>query len=271
MSLKAITWAWDQDEITEQTDLLVLLAIADHADEHARCFPSQGLLSRKARCSTDTVGRALKRLEAAGFLTRAKRPGTGGGRSSDLYTLHLDRAPRNVTPTSTSDSGQNRNLRNCQKTVACEGDNPGENQGDAGGNTAACGGAIPQTPGGAIPHSCAEGTPKEPPEHSTSLFGSGSDDADLPETASASRAPGDYARCTALPVRISRTRHVVTQGSDEHKAWVTHLVGLGKGDLIKPKLIVPWKYPKGGELPWGADTKPNPEIPASGHRKAAAG
>lgn len=91
MSIQAITWAWEQDAASA-TDRLILIAIADFCDENYQCFPSQKKLAERALCSTDTVQRSLRRLEAAGLLYRQGRGRTfgGGGRTSDLITLAIE-------------------------------------------------------------------------------------------------------------------------------------------------------------------------------------
>lgn len=87
MSNPAIKWAWAQ-KVGGHIDRLVLLALADHANPTThQCWPSQQSLARQAMCSTDSVQRACKRLEASGLITRAKRGDKVGGRASDLYTL----------------------------------------------------------------------------------------------------------------------------------------------------------------------------------------
>lgn len=61
-------------------DRLVLLAIADEADDEGRnAFPSVRRLAAKANCHTETVTESLKRLEALGELevTRPERQGRG--------------------------------------------------------------------------------------------------------------------------------------------------------------------------------------------------
>lgn len=48
--------------------LLLLLAIADHADDHGRAYPSIPLLRRKARLSKSTAYRLLEELRQSGEL-----------------------------------------------------------------------------------------------------------------------------------------------------------------------------------------------------------
>jgi hypothetical protein len=67
MSVKATTWVWS-DSKSEGADRLVLLALADFADETGRCFGSWGTMQRKTRLSKSTIARSLKRLEESGEL-----------------------------------------------------------------------------------------------------------------------------------------------------------------------------------------------------------
>lgn len=61
MSLRAITWAFDQHETTP-TQRLVLLALADHADGDNESWPSIELLMEKTGLSKATIYRALSDL-----------------------------------------------------------------------------------------------------------------------------------------------------------------------------------------------------------------
>ena len=86
MSVAAITWAWEQP-VSRLVDRALLVALADFADDKHRCFPSQATLAQRCLCSVDTIQRALKRLEAGGFIVRSKRGSEHGGGVSDLFTL----------------------------------------------------------------------------------------------------------------------------------------------------------------------------------------
>jgi hypothetical protein len=86
MSVKALTWAFDQ--MTElPVDKLVLLALADFANEAHECWPSRRVLAIRAMCSTDTVDRVLKRLEASGCIKKELRVADRAGKTSSIYTL----------------------------------------------------------------------------------------------------------------------------------------------------------------------------------------
>lgn len=71
MSLRATLWALDEAPVTDARHVLVLVALADHADDNGRgCWPSVTTIAARARCSVRTVHRALRELEAAGVIVR---------------------------------------------------------------------------------------------------------------------------------------------------------------------------------------------------------
>lgn len=89
--------AWALDQTTEQpVDKLVLIALGNFADDSDTCFPSRRTLAQIAMCSVDTVDRALKRLEAAGMITKGEREGARG-QTSNVYSLACTPS-RNLRP-----------------------------------------------------------------------------------------------------------------------------------------------------------------------------
>lgn len=84
MSVKWIARVWDHTEV-KGTALLVLLAIADHANDQGVCWPSAPTLAHKARCSERTVRRIVEALEAQSLLVIERRPG-----ETSLLRLVLD-------------------------------------------------------------------------------------------------------------------------------------------------------------------------------------
>jgi hypothetical protein len=87
VSVRAMAWAWEQD--LPEGDKLLLMALADHADDEGFCWPGQESLGRKIGRSERTVRERLKRLETKGFLSRRPRYNGSGHRSSDMIQLHL--------------------------------------------------------------------------------------------------------------------------------------------------------------------------------------
>lgn len=87
-----MTWAWDSD--AEETDLLVLLCLADWAsvhddDEAERCWPSIAKVAGRCKVSTRTVQRSVKQLAAMGAITIAPHEHWQGraDRRPNAYTI----------------------------------------------------------------------------------------------------------------------------------------------------------------------------------------
>ncbi|MPY99978.1 MAG: hypothetical protein GEU97_18710 [Actinophytocola sp.] len=85
MSIKVMTWVWDHSPAVG-TELLMLLAIADHASDNGRdAWPSIKTLARRTRLGERTVQRVLKRLADEGHLVIH----VGGGRRSNHYEIPM--------------------------------------------------------------------------------------------------------------------------------------------------------------------------------------
>lgn len=96
-----MTWVWEHAEAAG-TDLLLLLAIADSADDQGRnAWPSIADLSRKTRLDERTVQRRLKRLHDQGRIAIE----LGGGRRRNRYAILMNPPP---TPPGTAPPPQNR-------------------------------------------------------------------------------------------------------------------------------------------------------------------
>lgn len=81
MSVKVSSWVWHGDETGELSgnEMILLLALADVADDNGRCRflaededLSYASLSRKARVSRSTLIRLLSRLREAGLVEQAR-------------------------------------------------------------------------------------------------------------------------------------------------------------------------------------------------------
>lgn len=75
MSLLATNAVWERSS-ARGTHRLVLLALADHADDRGLCWPSMDRLAHRTRLSKRTVQRLCRDLAADNELT----VGLGGGR-----------------------------------------------------------------------------------------------------------------------------------------------------------------------------------------------
>lgn len=69
MSNEALDWAFRVD-IRRSADKLVLLALADAANEHWACFPVKDEIAAKASCAETSVVHCTRRLEEGGHLVR---------------------------------------------------------------------------------------------------------------------------------------------------------------------------------------------------------
>lgn len=79
-----MTRVWDTD--LPDSEKIVLLALADCANDEGHCWPSMATLAKKCSKGERTVQGAVKALVEAGHLTRREVPGKGCN-----YTVH----PRN--------------------------------------------------------------------------------------------------------------------------------------------------------------------------------
>jgi hypothetical protein len=89
MSVAATNYVWTKSP-AEGADRLVLLALADFADEMGNCFGSWGKLCEKTRLARRTVADCLKRLQKAGQLVlveRGSRKVAGSGLQASIWTI----------------------------------------------------------------------------------------------------------------------------------------------------------------------------------------
>ena len=88
MSIKLMTKAWELD--LKANDKLVLLALADHANDDGECYPSLRKIEAKTGLSKQGLINAIKRLMDLGLIEKQFRTRQDGGQTSNLYTLTLD-------------------------------------------------------------------------------------------------------------------------------------------------------------------------------------
>ena len=108
MSCKALDWATDS-EVGSSTTKFILLPLANKADENFS-YPSIRTLMVESDAGRSTGMRALKELEASGFITREPQFHDSGARRSSRYYLNHPLAPHrsprpNPGPPSRFDTG----------------------------------------------------------------------------------------------------------------------------------------------------------------------
>lgn len=75
MSIKLMTAVWGIN--LPDSEKLVLLALADNANDEGVCWPSIATIAEKCSKSERTIQRAISTLESAGHLSRTDKPGKG--------------------------------------------------------------------------------------------------------------------------------------------------------------------------------------------------
>ena len=85
MSVKAMTWVWGLEELP-QKETLVLLALADQANDEGLCWPRLDTLAPKSRMSVRSVKRAVAFLRRAGLVETTIRS-SQEGRRGNVYRL----------------------------------------------------------------------------------------------------------------------------------------------------------------------------------------
>ena len=93
MSFQAMAWAVQQ-KCDSPGSKLVLLLLANYADEKGECYPSQKHLGEMCGCSRVTVNKHIQKLEKDNFITIKKGASVF---SYNIYRLHLSVKKVNAT------------------------------------------------------------------------------------------------------------------------------------------------------------------------------
>ena len=88
MSIKSMTWAFSQP--LSGNEKVVLLALADFADDDGVCWPAIPKLAEKAYLSARTIQRIILTLSDQGYLFFERREATNGRPTSNMYRLIFD-------------------------------------------------------------------------------------------------------------------------------------------------------------------------------------
>jgi hypothetical protein len=120
MSIELMTAVWKAgpDNITQR---FVLLALADHANDHGYCWPSYEHVAMKCCLSRRTVIRVVKELEEAGWLTRQRRAESGKDMTNGFWL-----SKQRLGVTQDHPRGDTRSLRGDTRTpLGVTHDHPG--------------------------------------------------------------------------------------------------------------------------------------------------
>ena len=89
MTIKAMGWAWGQ--ALPSARKLVLVALADSANDDGVCWPGLRTISGKCGMTVRSVQRHIDALIEGGYMAKSARHRDTGSRTSNLYELRLDR------------------------------------------------------------------------------------------------------------------------------------------------------------------------------------
>jgi hypothetical protein len=93
MSLKVMHWAWSLTLAPVQK--IVLLALADEANDDGFCFPSVRYLANKCSVDERTIQRVLRKLTRGQYVSIEHRFRRDRARTSNGYRLAINDAPAN--------------------------------------------------------------------------------------------------------------------------------------------------------------------------------
>jgi len=86
-----MNWAWGVK--LQPSVKLVLLKLADRANDDGECWPGQSSIADECCISKNTLIRHIKELQAIGLVSISKRKTDEGKQATNVYQLHLDRQP----------------------------------------------------------------------------------------------------------------------------------------------------------------------------------
>jgi predicted transcriptional regulator len=95
MSVKAMTWVWESDLSGNRK--LVLLALADHANDEGQCWPGIMRIAKKCGLARSTVIEHIRVLAKAGIIEKEHKCDANGYRRNNYYTLNLSLDPKNLS------------------------------------------------------------------------------------------------------------------------------------------------------------------------------
>lgn len=101
-----MTQAWSA-VVGDHTDKLVLLALADNANDAGECYPSLTNIASRCEMHRATAVRSIQSLESAGHISRTNRPGR-----NTVYQVHPSQPATSRTELPVADSNQSQRATN---------------------------------------------------------------------------------------------------------------------------------------------------------------
>ena len=111
MSIKIMTAIWD-GETLGPSERLVLLSLADHADDHGTCYPSMGRLAKRTGMTVRGVQKLIRSLTEDGYLSVRIGAGINGVNVYRVNPSPEPRSPLNAVPPEQNDTTPPNMVRN---------------------------------------------------------------------------------------------------------------------------------------------------------------
>lgn len=118
MSLELLTATFKLETLTP-TKKLILLILANYADENNRCYPSYKHIAKLAGLKDHkNVQRIIKDFAEQGLLSIEQRYTSSGGQTSNVYSLKINPTPhRDITPAPLVNMPPNTKDKTKDKTI----------------------------------------------------------------------------------------------------------------------------------------------------------
>jgi len=91
MTIRAMNWAWGIE--LPPAMKLVLLKLADRANDDGECWPGMDVVAKACGVSKMSMIRYMQKMEEMGMMTVTRRKGENGKQQTNVYTLNLAYAP----------------------------------------------------------------------------------------------------------------------------------------------------------------------------------
>lgn len=103
-----MSWVWE-NTVAEGAELLVLLALADHAADDGTCYPSMTRIAARGRLSLRGAQTAVRSLESKGFITTHLNSGPKGCNRYrvNMVTPATSTPPQHLHPADNDRGGAN--------------------------------------------------------------------------------------------------------------------------------------------------------------------
>jgi DNA-binding IscR family transcriptional regulator len=129
MAISIISQVWQYPHLRDQSQLLIMLALADFSNEHGQSFPAVSTLADRARVSGRHARKILAHLEKHKLLEVNKGEGMGQDQwqRTNLYKINLGMLlSRTEIPTPDYEEEKKRAKKNKEKKTECHSDTPSD-------------------------------------------------------------------------------------------------------------------------------------------------